>query len=638
MVDQDRPRRRKIDIPSLAEEKRAFSERIIGQPEAVDAFALLVAKLRSPIKPNQPGPRDIKFLAGPSGVGKTEIVKAFAEILGGSPEARSKVLKIDGGDYQERYALTRIMGSPPGYRGSEDRRDPGSGADIEFSQENLDAHRISYQDSEGNDRSLVVILVDEAEKAHEALHRGFLAVLDDGKMKLANRQEVNFSEAVIFYTSNVGNADAELVREELRAQGADEQKIQEEARKIMDKGFKAAFPPEFQGRIKELIVFKNLTKEALEMIITQNVEEVKDAFAESGVSIGLELSDAAVAWLIEQGYNPTEGARALNKVISSSIFDNLLLAHGGIGGSGLDGKTVHIDKEPEEPGLSFYFHEDEEPAQQVAEKPASVVKKVVFQVSDPVSDQPGPKGAVQQDGTYRVQYVPGQTPPDEVDKYYEQVAAERRRVEEFQRGRQQAVQRPHQTRSVSPQRPSAQPRPVSGSQPRSAEARPVAPKSAQSNREKPEVPSIPARVKADLIDRLQGTGLSFGSVEGYVAQRDRYVRDGIITAEQANLQPEIRQIAVRDIVDRLQGTGLSFGSVEGYVAQRDRYVKAGVVSAEQVNRLKVVVEIAVKDLKGAYHGTGISSGSVSSYTHLRDKYVKAGVGTKEHWDKLIFES
>lgn len=203
MVEQNKgPKLRKLDMPDLTKEKAAFNSRIVGQEEAVDRFATLFGKIKSGIRSKAPGPLDIKFLAGPSGVGKTEMVYVLAGLLGeDEQQSQAKVIKINGGEYQESHAISRLLGSPPGYVGY---RDPPL-----FSKENLDKHRIFYTDKAGKKRDVVIILIDEAEKANESLHRAFLSVMDKGQMDLANNTSVDFSNLLIFYTSNVGNQQVE---------------------------------------------------------------------------------------------------------------------------------------------------------------------------------------------------------------------------------------------------------------------------------------------------------------------------------------------------------------------------------------------------------------------------------------------
>lgn len=345
----EQPARTLIEIPPLTEEKASFQEAIIGQDEAVDTFAILLARLKSGIRPTSPQPFDAKFLGGPSGVGKTEIVYRLAEVLsGGAKDARSKVIKLNGGEYQQEHTIGRVLGAPPGYIGSEDPRWPGGTPPL-FSQENLDSHKISYIDKNGKQRDVVLILVDEAEKANIALHRAFLSILDKGNLDLANNKSADFKNAVIFYTSNEGNEQVE----QMHSQDG-EVPQPEEVIAVYEEAFKNAFPPELRGRIREIVVFNHLNPEALERIVNLKVKDIEQEFLANGVPFTLELSDEARKWILERGYNRSEGARALDKVITDAVKTPLTLAQTGVG---LLGRTVYADFEENSEGLQFYLPE-----------------------------------------------------------------------------------------------------------------------------------------------------------------------------------------------------------------------------------------------------------------------------------------
>lgn len=485
------PERRltRIEIPSLITEKGAFRERIIGQDEAVDAFATLLAKLRSGIRQQRPGPVDIKFLAGPSGVGKTEMVYTLAELLAeGEDNPRAKVIKLNGGEYQEDHMIARLVGSPPGYRGSEDPHYPDFKNPALFSQENLDQNRIFYTDRTGQQRSTVFILVDEAEKASDALHRAFLGVLDKGQMTIGNNKSSDFSNAVIFYTSNVGNQQVEQMRLGASGQG--------EAREIISESFRNAFPPEFRGRIRELIVFNTLNEEAIKQIASLKIKRVEQDFADNGIRIALELSPAALEWLITQGYNPSEGVRALEKVIERDVHDKLVLAHVGID---IHLKRIYADTEEGDVELSFYFNEGEQ----------------LPDFTRPSTNAPVP---VQQSTAREV--VP-------------RAAASQRPIEA------PTVQRP--AASV-PQRPPAiaSPRPEV-----------TAPRPAQT--QEPQIPVIPDRFKQELLKELSGSGVTY-----YVGKRNQLVRQGLLDQRAADIQPEIQQAATQRILDKMVREGVRY--------------------------------------------------------------------------------
>lgn len=383
-VDRER---KLLEIPDLIAEKRQFEEAIIGQSTAIEAFAGLAARIRSGIRPRRSAPIGISFLAGPSGVGKTEIVNRLAEVLAGTanndPDARSKVLVLNGGEYQEEHTISRVLGSPPGYVGSEDPRTPGSGAKLVFSQENLDAHKISYKGKDGKEQSVVLILVDEAEKANPALHRAFLSILDKGKLRLASNREVDFRSVMIFYTSNVGNDAVE--RFKAGQAGAHVEEADAKAKEIMREAFERAFPPEFRGRIEDLILFEPLRHPDLEKIAVLKLKEVEEDFWANGIDVHVEISPEAMVLLLERGYNPSEGARALNKVIKKDITDQLSLLER----DELNRASIRIDVSEGTGEFVFYGGIDKgRPFRKQEKKSHSRVAPAETSKTDPESEEP----------------------------------------------------------------------------------------------------------------------------------------------------------------------------------------------------------------------------------------------------------
>lgn len=403
-----KPERRRLEIPQPKDEIKAFGEAIIGQDEAVYAFARLLVSLKSGIRPVKPQPLDTIFLAGPSGVGKTEIVYRLAELLGGNPQARSKVIKLNGGEYKSKAEVARLIGSPPGYIGSEDPRYPGGTKPL-LSQESLNSHQISFKDKSGQDRNVVIILVDEAEKADPAVHRALLSAMDHGNLDLANNTSADFRNAVIFFTSNVGNQQVEQLRDRAQKEAAaqdipvafreaaGEALAGGEAKETVNEAFKMAFPPEFRGRINDLIIFRNLSEDAISKIIDLKVAELQHEFTVNGVPIKIELDETARAYLIKNGYNPSEGARALEKVIQTAIRDQLILADGSLG---LANKTIYIEQDRQTKELAFYFSENpdlvqEVPKPQSAQPPQGSAAQAEANPQRPVQSEGKPEVAAQ---------------------------------------------------------------------------------------------------------------------------------------------------------------------------------------------------------------------------------------------------
>ncbi len=330
--------REPLRIPEPVAEKARLHKGIIGQEEAVDAFARLVVKIRSGIRPLSSAPIDAKFLAGPSGVGKTALVYQLAEVLAETNpvDAKTRVLRIDGANYQTDYQIAKILGSPPGYIGSKDPRDPDKCIDPLLSRANLDKHSLFYKDNKGQQKKLTLILVDEVEKAHTVLEKAFLAVLQEGQLQLGDNSVTSFKDTVIFFTSNIGSWGVEKLQSEpIRPQDkfpkpfvetAAEALMRDDSREIYAEAFHRRFMPEFRGRINELIIFHHLSREELEQIAVIKLKAMEQEFRASGIDIRLKTLPRAVSWLAEHGYNLSEGVRALGKVIDESIRNPLIAA------------------------------------------------------------------------------------------------------------------------------------------------------------------------------------------------------------------------------------------------------------------------------------------------------------------------
>lgn len=359
MLEQNTEKQRLI-IPEPEQEIKALSGVIIGQERAVGSFARLLAAVKSGIRPVRSQPLDVKLLAGPSGVGKTEMVYRFAEILGQDPSMRSKVIRIDGGKYCNESGVASLIGAPPSYIGFSTRP--------VLCQEALDEKKIVYTDKNGKERNVVVILFDEVEKADKALHHAFLSILDNGKLEMGNNTVSDFSNAVIFFTSNAGSRKTDEVRDAVQKDARahcdvpsmfkdflTDTLVAEEAEQAVLDSLEQTFPSELRGRIGEVVFFKNLDEQALSGILDLKIEDLTSQFAAAGVNIVLELDKSAKDYLIRHGYNPAEGARAMNKLIQRTIHDPLILAHSGVG---ISGKTIYIEREGEYGDLAFYFTAD----------------------------------------------------------------------------------------------------------------------------------------------------------------------------------------------------------------------------------------------------------------------------------------
>jgi len=248
-------------------EKR-LEERVIGQEQAIEAVSNAVRRARAGLQdPNRPIGSFI--FMGPTGVGKTELARALAEFLFDDERA---MIRIDMSEYMEKHSVARLIGAPPGYVGYE-----------EGGQLTEAVRRRPYS----------VILFDEIEKAHQDVFNVLLQILEDGRLTDGQGRTVDFKNAVVIMTSNVGDA------------------------------LKNHFRPEFLNRIDEIIVFNSLSEEHIKQIVDIQLGQLKKRLAERHLDI--EVTDAAKSTLAHEGYDPTYGARPLKRTIQREIQDKLAM-------------------------------------------------------------------------------------------------------------------------------------------------------------------------------------------------------------------------------------------------------------------------------------------------------------------------
>lgn len=295
-----------------------FKETIIGQEDAIASFAQLKEVLESEIRPER-GPLHVEWLSGPSGVGKTEMVKKLIEMFikdhandfagesGTDASASNKLVRIDGGSCQEPHSVAQVIGAYPGYVGYE--------AEPILGLENIVRHTIRYKDKAGNERKVCFVLIDEAEKANDALYRTLLPALDEGFLTVANGDKVDLRDCAFFFTSNLGHKEVKEAKEKGDPRSAAE---------IYREQFKEKFPPEFQGRIRSMTVFNELNKDEIAQIALLRVYDIEKMYKNSGINLTLELSDNAIRWIVENGYNQETGARSIQNLIRSNISDKLV--------------------------------------------------------------------------------------------------------------------------------------------------------------------------------------------------------------------------------------------------------------------------------------------------------------------------
>ncbi|QDT04182.1 Chaperonin protein ClpB [Rubripirellula lacrimiformis] len=280
--------------------------RVIGQDEAVAAVSDAVRRSRSGLQdPNRPI-GSFLFL-GPTGVGKTELCKALAEVMFDDDSA---MVRIDMSEFMERHSVSRLIGAPPGYVGYEE------GGKL------TEAVRR---------RPYAVLLLDEMEKAHPDVFNILLQVLDDGRLTDGHGRTVNFSNTVIVMTSNAGSQVIQQVTEE----GGSE----EDMHVAVNEALKARFLPEFLNRIDDIVIFHPLNRDEIRKIVGLQLNHLATRLKENDLT--LQFSDAAIDEIAKVGYDPTYGARPLKRVIQREIQNRLATAL--LKNSYPDGSVVSVD-------------------------------------------------------------------------------------------------------------------------------------------------------------------------------------------------------------------------------------------------------------------------------------------------------
>lgn len=260
-------------------------QRVIGQDEAVEKVSQAVLRSRAGLhNPNRPI-GSFLFL-GPTGVGKTELAKALAEVLF---DDEHHIIRIDMSEYMEKHSVSRLVGAPPGYVGYE-----------EGGQLTEAVRRSPY----------AIVLLDEIEKAHPDVFNILLQVLDDGRLTDSKGRTVDFKNTVMIMTSNIGSP--------LLLEGVDDNgKIAEETEQQVKQVLRGQFKPEFLNRIDDIVMFTPLAKENMKAIVEKMLGQLRIRLEDQDMT--LQLSDAALEWIAQQGYDPIYGARPLMRYITHEI-------------------------------------------------------------------------------------------------------------------------------------------------------------------------------------------------------------------------------------------------------------------------------------------------------------------------------
>ncbi|MGH2621212.1 MAG: ATP-dependent Clp protease ATP-binding subunit [Anaerolineales bacterium] len=302
----------------LLKMEEVLHQRIIGQNEAIEAISKAVRRARAGLKDPRRPVGSFIFL-GPTGVGKTELNKALAEFLFGSEDA---LIQIDMSEFMERHTVSRLVGAPPGYVGYDDA-----------GQLTEAVRRRPYS----------IVVFDEIEKAHPEAHNMLLQIMEEGHLADGRGRKVDFRNAIVVMTSNLGAElimhQAELGFSVKRDEEQEEQVAYQEMHKKLTDALRKEFRPEFINRVDSIIVFHALTMDQIKQIV--DLELAKVASRLETYRITLQASEAARVLLAELGYDPEMGARPLRRVIQNKVEDRLSDAL--LTGEFADGDSISVD-------------------------------------------------------------------------------------------------------------------------------------------------------------------------------------------------------------------------------------------------------------------------------------------------------
>ena len=280
--------------------ENALHKRIIGQHEAITAISKAVRRARAGLKDPRRPIGSFMFL-GPTGVGKTELTKTLAEFMFGSEDA---LVQLDMSEFMERHSIARLVGAPPGYVGYEDA-----------GQLTEAIRRRPYS----------IVVFDEIEKAHPEAFNMLLQIMEEGQLTDARGRRVDFRNALIVMTSNIGadtiKRGANLGFSMPSDTATEERQSYEELKKKVNEQLRRAFRPEFLNRVDATIVFRPLSQEEIKQIVDLELLKVGNRLIEHAIT--LEVTEEARTWIATKGYDPEYGARPLRRLIQNEVEDAL---------------------------------------------------------------------------------------------------------------------------------------------------------------------------------------------------------------------------------------------------------------------------------------------------------------------------
>ncbi|MBI2414661.1 ATP-dependent Clp protease ATP-binding subunit [candidate division WWE3 bacterium] len=286
-----------IEKDRLMKLESLLHDRIIGQDQAVSRVSEAIRRARTGLKDPKRPIGTFLFL-GPTGVGKTELSKALAEVLYGNEDM---IVRLDMSEYMEKHSVSKMIGSPPGYIGFDDggqlteivRRKPFS-----------------------------VVLLDEIEKAHPDVFNSMLQIMEDGRMTDSKGRTVDFKNTIIIMTSNIGSEQLRKSEIGFDREGGTKKNVGDfEIERIIEKALKDKFKPEFLNRLDEVIFFKGLTKDEVEKIAVLELKKVEKLLKDHAITVSFDKK--AQKYLVEKGYSEEYGARPIKRLIQKEIENEL---------------------------------------------------------------------------------------------------------------------------------------------------------------------------------------------------------------------------------------------------------------------------------------------------------------------------
>ena len=309
------------EIERLKNLEELLHKRVIGQDKAVEAVSKAIRRARAGLKSDNRPIGSFMFL-GPTGVGKTELTKALAEAMFDNENA---IIRLDMSEFMEAHSVSKLIGAPPGYIGYDDNNG---------GQLTERVRRKPYS----------VVLFDEVEKAHPDVFNILLQILDDGRLTDSKGRVINFKNTIIIMTSNVGASQIKKMSNFGFSSGDEADAGYDNMKDNINEALKEQFKPEFLNRLDDIIIFRKLTKEEAGQICYKIIDGLSARLQDRNIT--LNISDAAMDKLLDEGYNDMYGARPLKRVVQKRIEDRLsdeILAN-----HILPGETVTVDVKDDE--------------------------------------------------------------------------------------------------------------------------------------------------------------------------------------------------------------------------------------------------------------------------------------------------